>query len=83
MTKKVVSIPFKFDDIKFANDIRAFKQATGLNFWEMDILFGVPSGQCARLQRREKMNMKMETWLKVANGMDIDIRTYFVLDVES
>lgn len=77
---KYKSTDFMFDEIKFANDIVAFHEAHNLHYAEMDELFGVGGGTCARLARREKMNCKMKTWLNVANGMDIDIRTYFVLE---
>ena len=30
-----------------------------------------------------KENQKINTWLPIANAMDIDARTYFVLDVDN
>lgn len=77
---KVVSIPFMFDAIKFRNDIVAFHDAHNLRYDEMDVLFDLPVGNCARLSRGDFHNPKMNTWLKVANGMDVDVRTYFVLE---
>lgn len=68
----------EFDYAKFRNDIIAFKQAHKLHYTDIDALAGIGSG-CASNIVGGTENNKMDTWLAVANAMDIDVRTYFVL----
>lgn len=67
-----------FDYQKFRNDIAAFKQAYRLKYTEIDALAGVGSG-CTSNIASGITNSKMNTWLAIANAMDIDVRTYFIL----
>lgn len=78
MNKRIISIDMVFDYRKFANDIAVFRDAHGLQWHEIDELAGIGKGNCIRIAKGSK-NMKMDTWLSIANAMDIDVRTYFVL----
>ena len=78
---KQSSIDFKFDYHKFRNDIEAFLSAHNFTYLELDNLADVGTGNVSRIMRGDSRNHKMETWLRIANAMDVDVRTYFVLDV--
>lgn len=78
--KKIKSYNFKFDYNMFRNDIRAFCEAHELTYTQLDELSGIGSGNTSNLMAG-RTNQKMNTWIAIANAMDIDVRTYFVLDV--
>jgi len=80
MTKIVRSIPFKFDYQMFVSDIVAFHDAHDLRWHEIDKLAGLCSGNANNIVNGMK-NSKVNTILALANAMDVDVRTYFVLDV--
>jgi hypothetical protein len=80
MTKKIISLKFKFDYNMFANDIQAQCDALGLRYSDVDKLAGIGSGATGNIVRGSRNN-KMNTWLAIANALDMDVRTYFVLDV--
>lgn len=67
-----------FDYQKMKNDIGAFCEAYGFTYSDLDRLAGVGVGNAANVVSG-KRNQKMNTWLSLANAMDIDVRTYFVL----
>ena len=81
MVRKIKSINFKFDYNMFQNDVIAFLDAYKLQEKDLDTLAGVGSGITKAIVHGRNPNHKMETWLGIANAMDIDVRTYFVLDV--
>lgn len=81
MVRKIKSYNFKFDYNMFQNDVIAFVEAYQLKHTDVDNLAGVGNGTTSKIIRGEYKNHKMETWLGIANAMDIDVRTYFVLDV--
>lgn len=81
MGTKVVTYDFKFDYNMFYNDMEAFMQAHDLKLIEMDELCGLRPGATSTILNKREGNHKMDTWLIIANTMDIDVRTYFVLDV--
>lgn len=81
MVRKTKSYNFKFDYNMFKNDIQAFVDAHGLKYTEMDELCGIGNGITGNILNDRTGNHKMDTWLAIANTMDIDVRTYFVLDV--
>lgn len=78
--KKIVSYNFVFDYNMFENDIRTFCEAHGLRYADLDELAGIGNGNVSNILSGVH-NQKMNTWLAIANAMDIDVRTYFVLDV--
>lgn len=81
MVHKVKSYNFKFDYNMFANDIVAFLAAHDLQRHELDELAGIGRGNVTNVLSRKYENHKMDTMLAIANAMDIDVRTYFVLDI--
>lgn len=81
MVIKRKSYNFKFDYNMFQNDIHAFIHAHNLKCSEMDELCGIGTGMTNNILSGRTGNHKMDTWLAIANTMDIDVRTYFVLDV--
>lgn len=78
MSKKIISVEFEFDYNMFINDIRSFLDAHELKYNDLDELAGVGSGCTSNILNGSR-NQKMNTWLSIANAMDIDVRTYFVL----
>lgn len=81
MVRKIKSYNFKFDYNMFQNDVIAFLQAYSLKETDLDNLAGVGTGVTNAIVNSKFVNHKMDTWLGIANAMDIDVRTYFVLDV--
>lgn len=81
MVRKIKSYNFKFDYNMFQNDVIAFLEAYKLKETDLDTLAGVGTGITNAIVHKGNVNHKMETWLGIANAMDIDVRTYFVLDV--
>jgi len=77
----IISIAFKFDGFEFGWDIAAKAKEFNLNFSEVDILCGVGHGLSARYVNLEENNMKMQSFLKLCNGLDLDPRKYFELRV--
>lgn len=80
MNKIVRSYNWKFDYNMMVNDLHAFREAHELTWSEIDVLAGVGSGNAHNIISGMK-NSKINTLLALANAMDIDFRTYFVLDV--
>ena len=80
MTIKYGSHNFKFDYAKFRNDLVSFHDAHDLNWTDIDALAGASIGSSNKLAMGIHTNNKMDTWLKFANLMDIDVRTYFILE---
>jgi len=78
---RIVSIPFKFRHIEFAQDIRIKALEFNLRFSDVDTLCNVGSGTSTKYASGEEDNMKMGSFLKICNGLDIDPRKYFELDV--
>lgn len=81
MVRKIKSYNFKFDYNMFQNDVVAFVTAHNLKHTEMDELCGIGTGITSNIIANRTGNHKMETWLAIANTMDIDVRTYFVMDI--
>lgn len=81
MVRKIKSYNFKFDYNMFQNDVVAFLDAYKLKETDLDTLADVGSGITNAIVHGRGRNHKMETWLGIANAMDIDVRTYFVLDI--
>lgn len=81
MTKKVRSYKFKFDYNMFRNDVQSFCDGLQLKHTEFDKIAGVGGGITNAIINERNPNHKMDTWLAIANAMDVDVRTYFVLDV--
>jgi len=79
--KKVKSYDMTFDYAMFQNDVRAFLEAHELTHTELDTLAGAGAGTTSAILKGNKANHKMQTWIRIANAMDIDVRTYFVLDI--
>jgi hypothetical protein len=83
MTIKYGNYDFKFDHAKFRNDVIAFLKAHKLKYHELDEIAGVGSGNTSHVINAVNQNHKFSTWLKIANAMDIDVRTYFILDIDA
>lgn len=72
----------KFDYQKFRNDIEVFVSTHELRYADVDVLAGIGGGNTSNVIAGN-VNQKMNTWLSIANAMDIDVRTYFVLDTHN
>lgn len=81
MVRKIKSYNFKFDYNMFQNDVQAFLDAHKFKNTELDELAGVGTGITSAILKGTKANHKLDTWLAIANAMDVDVRTYFVLDI--
>lgn len=81
MVRKIKSYDFKFDYNMFQNDVRSFVEAHNFKHHELDELAGIGTGNTSNILSGHRTNHQMTTWLNIANAMDIDPRTYFVLDV--
>lgn len=81
MVRKIKSYNFKFDYNMFQNDVQAFLDAHNFKRHELDELAGCGTGITSAILNDKNHNHKIETVLKIANAMDVDVRTYFVLDV--
>jgi len=78
---RIISIPFKFRHVELASDIRARSLDFNLRLSDIDTLCGVGAGTAGKFANAEEDNMKMSTFLKVCNGLDLDPRKYFELNV--
>jgi len=78
---RIISIPFKFRPMELASDIRARALDFKLHMTDIDTLCGVGSGTASKFATAQEDNMKMSTFLKVCNGLDLDPRKYFELNV--
>lgn len=81
MVRKIKSYKFKFDYNMFRNDVQSFVEGLGMKAKDLDTLADVGSGMTSAILAGNRDNHKMQTWLAIANAMDVDPRTYFVLDV--
>jgi len=78
---RIVSIPFKFRPVELASDIRARTIDFGLRLSDVDTLCDVGAGTTGKYANAEEDNMKMSSFLKICNGLDLDPRKYFELNV--
>jgi len=78
---RIISIPFKFRHIEFASDIRGRIIDFNLRLSDVDTLCDVGAGTTGKYANGEEDNMKMNSFLKVCNGLDLDPRKYFELNV--
>jgi len=76
------NIDMRFDYQKLRNDIEVFISVHKLRYSDVDTLAGIGQGNTSNVVSG-KENQKINTWLPIANAMDIDARTYFVLDVDN
>lgn len=77
--KKMRSYPMKFDFVKFRNGIQSYKDALDMKSSDIDALAGIGNGNTSNILAGQE-NSKMKTWLSIANALDMDVRTYFVLE---
>jgi hypothetical protein len=78
---RVISIPFKFREFDFGADIRAKLIDLDLRLSDVDTLCDIGSGTTGKYANSEEDNMKMQSFLKICNGLDLDPRKYFELAV--
>ena len=79
MVTRYKTAAFQFDYTKFRNDLVAFRDAHGFKHCEIDELAGIGYGNTSNIIGKKTTNHTMNVWLSLANAMDIDVRTYFVL----
>lgn len=71
-----------FCDIKLSVVVMAKCRELGLNYSEADILCGGADGTISRIINKPSDNIKMQTFLAVVNGLDLDPRDYFELEAK-
>lgn len=80
MVTRMRNIPFKFNAIKFGNEIMIAKIHTGLSNADIAELCGIVPSAISRYERAEEPNMKMQSFLAVCNALDLNPINYFDLD---
>jgi len=81
MTKRIRSIPQKFDWIALGNEIEARKLELRLQNRDLAVLADTSSSVISRVIQAENENYETNTILKITNALDIDLRQFIVLDV--